>query len=530
MKKFYSFLVVFVLIFVTFSATGQIAVTVTNNTNTTPSLAVSYTSLSNAVAALNSVTAMTGPVTFTLAAGGAETAPSTGLTIGSATLNPVLSATNTVTFVKAAGVATTLNAGNTGTGSPSTAVQDGILNLVGADYITIDGLTLVDANGFGPASMEYGIGLFKLSATDGARFNTIKNCIINLNKENNATGSGPAVSGSRGINVVNATLTAQTTAVTVSAASGSNSDNKFYANTINNTNVGIALIGYADASPYTNADKNNDIGGASTLNGNVITNFGGATGATNAANGVQTLAQYDVNISFNNINNNNGGGVNHTNLIRAIYLNTAANANATASNNRISVKSDATTSNFYIIENVSGGNGISNTVEISGNSFDNCSYANQTSGIFRGIFNNATVANLVIGSNTFNTINFNAGIATGVISFIFQGVKVSNLTDINSNIFASQTLNTSANCFLISDNNDTQNISISNNSTAGSISKAAGATFYGYYNFGSPTLGTATLSGNNFANISVTGATTFYGLYLATLQAQIEIIRLVISL
>ncbi|HEY6063939.1 MAG TPA: hypothetical protein VIV35_10045 [Chitinophagaceae bacterium] len=75
---------------------------------------------------------MSGPVTLTLAAGTSETAPPTGLTIGSATLNPALSASNTVTIIKAAGPATVLNAG-VGTSTPGSAAPDGILKLTGAD-------------------------------------------------------------------------------------------------------------------------------------------------------------------------------------------------------------------------------------------------------------------------------------------------------------------------------------------------------------------------------------------------------------
>src|SRR6185436_19882264 len=121
--------------------------------NTTPNLAASYTSLANALTALNGVTAMTGPVTLTLTAGTSETAPPTGLTVGSATLNPVLSATNTVAIVKAAGAATVLNA-SVGTATPGSAAPDGMLKLTGADYITIDGLTLTDGNAANPATME----------------------------------------------------------------------------------------------------------------------------------------------------------------------------------------------------------------------------------------------------------------------------------------------------------------------------------------------------------------------------------------
>lgn len=74
--------------------------------------------------------------------------------------------------------------------------------------------------------------------------------------------------------MVNSTSNANTTALTVFSADGSNSNNKFYSNTIQNCNIGIALIGYADVSPFTFADTGNDIGGNGTTTGNTILNFG----------------------------------------------------------------------------------------------------------------------------------------------------------------------------------------------------------------------------------------------------------------
>ena len=72
---------------------AQVSVTVTGNTNTTPNLAASYTSLASAVTALNSVTAFSGPVVLTCAAG-SETAPAGGYTIN---FSGTTSSTNTVT-------------------------------------------------------------------------------------------------------------------------------------------------------------------------------------------------------------------------------------------------------------------------------------------------------------------------------------------------------------------------------------------------------------------------------------------------
>jgi hypothetical protein len=181
------------LLFASMGAKAQIGVTITGNTNTTPNLAASYTTLASALTALNATTAMTGPVTLTLTAGTSETAPATGLVIGSASLNAVVSATKTVTIVKAGGTVT-LNAG-VGTSSPTASNTEGILKLAGADWITIDGLTLTDGNATTPGTMEVGIGMYKLSATDGCNNNTIQNCTINMQRINNTSGTPPVSDG-----------------------------------------------------------------------------------------------------------------------------------------------------------------------------------------------------------------------------------------------------------------------------------------------------------------------------------------------
>src|SRR5205814_1895309 len=111
-------------------------------------------------------------------------------------------------------------------------------------------------------TMEYGYALYKATTSNGCQYVTIKNCVVTLNKINNALGTAPMVDGSAGIVVMNALSNTATTAV-IPIAGGQNSNNKFYSNTIQNCNIGIALIGYAAASPFTLADTNNDVGGNS---------------------------------------------------------------------------------------------------------------------------------------------------------------------------------------------------------------------------------------------------------------------------
>jgi trimeric autotransporter adhesin len=430
MRKIVAFLSIAVLALFT-TAKAQIAVTVTGASNTTPALSASYTTLSDALNGLNAVTAMTGPVTFSLAAGSSETAPLTGFTVGSATLNPVLSATNTVTIVKDAGAATVLNAAGGGTTTPASAAPNGILKIVGADYVTIDGLTLTDGNTANPASMEFGLGIFKASATDGAQNNTIQNCIINMQRVNNASGTAPMVEGSVGILMINSTPTAATTALTVTAASGANSNNKFYSNTINSGNYGMALIGFAGATPFTTCDQGNIVGALGL--GNSILNFGGGA-ATNPAAGIRTLAQYGISVGYNTVNNNNGSGVNHATTLRGIYLNTATSANATITNNTVSIQGGATTSTVSAIDNQSGSTAASNTINITNNTV-NIGYPTATSGVYNGIINGSSAATVNINGNTIGQISGVALAGTGTCVMI-EGGSPGGVLNTNNNIVA----------------------------------------------------------------------------------------------
>jgi hypothetical protein len=527
MRKVYSLLLA-ILLLSTASLRAQIAVTVSGNTNTTPNLAASYTSLATALTDLNSVTAMSGPVTLTLAAGGSETAPPTGLTIGSATLNPVLSATNTVTLVKASGTVT-LNAG-VGTATPASAAPDGILKLVGADWITVDGLTFTDGNTASAAvSMEYGLGLFKLSASDGAQNNMIRNCTFNMQIVNNTAGTAPMLDGSVGILVINSTPTAATTSLTPGAASGTNSSNKFYTNTINGGNTGIGLSGYAATVGYPLpplGDVSNDIGGTGALaatTGNTVLNFGGAAAAANAAVGIRANNQWGLNISNNTINNNTGTGVNHVNILRGIYGQAGTSANVSISYNTITLKGGGTTTALTGIENIIGATASSNTVTITNNIIQNCAYTTATTATFSGILAGASATNQNVNNN--QVINNTVGASGTASSCTFQGIYASasstNFTA-NLNTVSNNTINNSfgtmycvraSTSTLVYDGN-----TVSNNGFPTSAG-ATSSTLYGFYDGSSPV--NETYTNNNINNLSIAGASTatghsIYGIYNTT--------------
>jgi hypothetical protein len=512
MKNFYAKLLLGFLFFLgTMSAKAQIPVTVSGTGVTSPALAASYPSLALALTDLNAVTSYSTPGTiiFTCAAGSSETAPATGLVIGSATLSPLLSATNTVTIIKASGTVT-INAG-VGTATPSSAAPDGILKLNGADWVTIDGLTLTDGNATNPATMESGISFYKLSATDGCSNNTIQNCTINMQRINNAAGSAPHVEGAVGIALYNSTLIAATTPLTVSAASGTNSNNKFYTNTINGGNYGIAIIGFAATTPFTLADQNNDVGGVSAGTGNQILNYGGGAAATNPAAAIRTLAQYGLNISYNTIDNNNGGGANHATTLRGIYTNTATSASETITNNTVTVRSGATTSALTAIDNAAGATAAGNTISINSNTI-RFSYTTATSGLFTAISNSASAGTVNINSNNIQQLAATNYTSTGIVPVIVGGspggpLNITNNTISNfvmtatSGTLRAITASTPTGLYTVT-GNTIENLSYTTAASTGSIT--------GIYNLASATL--QNVNNNIIRNLSTPATGTLNGI------------------
>jgi hypothetical protein len=517
MRKLYFLLFA---LFMGFAVNAQISVTVTGSTNTTPNLQASYTSLAAALTDLNAVTAMSGPVVLTCTGGGSETTPATGLTVGSATLNPVLSSTNTVTLNTSGGTAV-LNAG-VGTATPGSAAPDGILKLVGADYVTIDGLTFTDGNAANPATMEFGIALFKRAAGDGSNNNTIQNCAFNMQRINNATGTAPMIDGAVGILVINSIPAAAATGLTPTnggtlATNGTNSGNKFYTNTINGGNIGVGLSGFAASAgvgPTPTAttflgDLGNDVGGSSNGTGNTILNYGGGA-ATNPAAGIRANNQWSVNISYNTVNNNNGSGVNHATTLRGIYAQAGTSANASINNNTVTVNSAATTSASTGIDNVIGSTAASNTVNINNNTVQNCTYSTATTATFTAILNGATAATVNTNNNTIS--NNTVGTIGSANSCIFQGIYSSvGATNYiaNGNTIANNTINNQGGtmyCLRGSTSLLTWNNNNINNNSFSSTGAALSASLYGMYNLSSPTQ--ENFANNSINNLTISGATT----------------------
>ncbi len=313
------------LLLLTASFGARAQVSVTGGT----AAAGSYSSLNDALTAVNANIA-TGAITITITGPYTETTPPDGLAVGSATLNPTLSATNTLN-INTTGGTVTLNAG-VGTVSDNSGLRvipDGMMKLIGADHVTIDGLTFTDGNSSDPETMEYGIAFFKRTAGDGCNNNLIQHCIFNMKFKN-----ADASKFSAAITVINSSGSSflasdlnnviPTNGGTL-ATNGTNSGNKFYSNTINGGIAGIKLYGYSgdlgtgtapDPASFL-GDLGNDIGGNSAATANTILNFGGNTTRLEIY-GIQTQDQYNLNVSYNTINNNNGSGVNNKGSILGI--------------------------------------------------------------------------------------------------------------------------------------------------------------------------------------------------------------------
>ncbi len=412
----------------------------------TYSVPTTFTSLA---AAINSVSATTplGPIIIEVAAGYIEQAP-----FGGYTLTAKGSAATPITFKKnGVGANPLLIAFSGGTNTPATNFQDGVWQLKGSDYITIDGIDILDTNSFNPATMEYGYGLLSasLSGTNGCQYNTIKNCNISLNRINNTFSPGNNMSkdGSVGIEVMVCSTISHTNIITTYSASGTNSFNKFYNNTIQNCNIGIALLG----SIGNYFDQFNDVGGTSSATGNKIINYGGAPLAANKAAGVIARGQEDLNITYNTIDNNNGTGVNHPNILFGINFMAPFFTNSTIQNNTVTINGGGTTHSVVAIKNEDdyvGSPTIGGILKLNNNLITNCSYSTATSGNYYGIHNYSQAQNISISNNIFsnNSSACNSGTYCNVYNSSGNGYATTNIftVGINNNLINNISLTSSS--------------------------------------------------------------------------------------
>lgn len=457
MKKLYQFTIVVFFLGVYSNVTAQ----VTGIKN----IPADFPTLQAAITALNTNGVGPGGATINIPAGYTETT-TTSLVLTMAT-NPS-SASRPLVFQKSGAGANPLITAFTGTST----TLDALFVLNGVDHVTVNGIDLQEnaANTTATTQMEFGYALLKTSATNGCQYNTIKNCIVSLNKANTA---------SVGIYSANHTTSA-ITALTVTSFAGTNSYNKFHNNTVQNCYGGYAINGFAAVAPFDFYDQRNEIGidGVSP-NLSQVLDFGGGTAAVN---GILANNQNAVKIFNTTINNGNSA---NTSTLNGISLIGGTNSNIDVYNNMIMVSSGATTSNLVGISNASGGTGSGNTVNIYNNTVTGINFTTATSAEFRAIASSSTASytniygntvsnNTLAGTGQFSAIHYSGSSATLCLLVNINNNNINNNTKTGTAgqfnaIYASASTNTT-NAFLNT---------ITNNSNA----LSSGVTC-GYFNFG----------------------------------------------
>ncbi len=489
----------------------------------TKSIPGDYATVSAAITDLNAQGVGAGGVTFNVAAGHTEALS------GRITMTATGTAANPIVFQKSGAGANPALTAYTGTVATPSVIADGMFVLAGSDYVTIDGIDLQEdgANTDATTQMEFGYGLLKASATDGCQNNVIRNCAITLGTANFAAGTAPWHNGSNGIVILNALHNA-TGNVTVTAPSGSNSNNQIRSNTLTGGNAGVVLIGFAatgggpapDPGTFL-GDLNNDIGGNSALTGNTIVNFGGAAGANQPATGVFANSQWGLNVSFNTINNNDGGGANHPNTLRGIFLNSSStSASVNCNDNNITVHGGGTTQQVSAIENSFGSTAAGNTVSISNNTVTG-DYLTATSGFAYLIYSTSTPSvvsmsgNQITGFTLSNAGNTGTGSHYGIYC---TGASASTTYAIDNNTVSNMartgtTGGTTIGIYM-SASTSGMIVNVTNNTISNLSIDGTGATstMYGIQT----STGTITVDGNTVTNLQclkTTGTGTMYGIY-----------------
>lgn len=463
-------------------ATGVLPATFT--VNPTGSGIFNYTSLLEAVNALNVGILGTSGITIKVAAGIIEqiSAPIIISNTGTSTKpiqiikDPSTSGANPLITRTDAGSISTSVAGGSG---------DCIIRIDGSDYLTIDGIDL-SANNEG---IEYGYLTNKPNATNGCQNLTIKNCTITMTK-----GNSPYVTG---IYIGNGTnSTSDASGVTVTASSGINMTVTLTGNIIQNVHNGILMRG-SSASSYWDSDFVIGSSGA----GNQILNFGG--NINSPSQGMKFINVKNPTVAYNIIDNTGAGGIPHTEDLWGIDF-AAVYGAVNANNNSIKLACD-TQEDFIKVTWIN--NPGTSTSE---------SYVNNT--FSAGTLNNVDACTLIDARNQTLTRTVTGNITSGTFSLMgnttacygyagFTEETPNVVHTISNNNFSNFTAQSSATITGIHSYlfGDTTNLQISGN-TVSNLSSQGGEMAGIAVN----STGTCSISNNTISNLSGPGWT--YGI------------------
>jgi len=490
------------------NANADVAVTVTDPGNTTPSLAGTYPSLAGAITALSGITAISGPVTLTCAASGTEIAPAGGYVINftsptTATNSIIINGNGSTVTASAA-----LTAGN---------LNDAIFKIIGSDYVTLQGFTMNEnaantiTNSATNNMTEWGVALLYADLTNGAQNNTILNNTIQLNRTylntfgiySNTRHSATAV-----------TVTAE-----VTSATGSNSGNKVLGNAISNVNYGIVFIGAGTTAAAM--DNGNDIGGSSAANGNSISDFGGGASPglyvsvpTTINYGIVDNHQINDNVSYNTITSATGLSVPITfGGIVKTYTDgqPTGTITTTITNNTVTVTNAPTTTGVVGISNGGLTPALSTaTMNINNNTILNCAITGAaTSAGMTAIANTSVPGVLNINNNIIR------GNSTTATTGSFAGIANSGAVVTTCNINNNQIGNASGGAITLSTPTTNQVVGIFNSGGAATCALSISGNNFQGFNYGAASTGafnciittpavlSETINSNNFNNLTI---------------------------
>lgn len=201
--------------------------------NTLPTSGTNYNSFTDAFSDLN-IVGVGGPTTFNVAAGQTHNYTITGTSPNNYALSLTATGTqsNPIIFQKS-GSGSNPVISVTGT----SASDDKGVWLNGGDYITFNGIDVVDAGIASASWLDYGYYFTNVSGSNGCTYNTVKNSLIDLSKGN---------SSSIGVYLLSS----------ATSATGANKYNKFYNNTVQDAAKAYQFTGVSS----TYFDAGNEIG------------------------------------------------------------------------------------------------------------------------------------------------------------------------------------------------------------------------------------------------------------------------------
>ncbi len=461
-------------------AKGQVV-----TTNGGSGLAATYSSLADAITALNAAT-ITAPVTITLNQD--QTAP-----LGGYVVTAQGSLANQLT-IQGAGASPTVTV-TAFSPQASGITHDAIFEIQGGDWITIRNFKMREnpANTTTTAASnnmtEWGVALLYATTTNGAQNNTIQNNEISLNRAYTNT-----------FGIYSNSMHAAATPATGAAASttGNNSGLKVYGNAISNVNYGIVALGSNASAPTAYADGL-DIGGNTPEQGNTITDFGTGSLASSYSNVSGNLAGIVVqftnsyNVSNNSITSS-VGAVTGTLPMRGVYVRTSTTApmgtlTQKIDNNRISLRAGGTANDLFGIHVETATSSTTSDLSISGNDFHTTGHTTANTGDITFISNNVPTRTCAINNNTFTDLSVNT--TTGIVTFITTSTITSIPADGGRTVDGNHIVGT-----------------FNKTGAGGTVTLYSGGTV-------SSTAGESN-SGNDFSNITLTGGTTMAGWSNAT--------------